>query len=104
MAFADYIHMGFGVIMNGHASSPPKILGSIATENFYLLPLHSSLFTGNAPENFEVRGNSEEVRSESYIGSDLSPYAPPKSKRGTKHPSCSFLNGWREAKARRRSR
>ena len=56
---------------------PQKILVSIANENFYLLPLHSSLFTQNAPENFEVRSNSEEVRSESYIGSDLSPNAPP---------------------------
>ena len=43
--------------------APPKILGSIATENFYLLSLHSSLFTGNAPENFEGRSNSEKVRS-----------------------------------------
>ena len=59
-------------------SGPPKILGSNATENFYLLPLHSSLFTSNAPENFEVRSKSEEVRSESYIGSDLCPNAPPK--------------------------
>ena len=57
--------------------SPPKILGSIATENFYLLPLHSSLFTEIAPENFEEIGNSEEVRSESYVGSDLSPIASP---------------------------
>ncbi len=48
--------------------SPPKILGSKATENFYLLPLHSSLFTQNAPENFEVISNSEKLKSESYIG------------------------------------
>jgi len=60
--------------------SPPKILGSKATENFYLLPFHSSLFTENAPENFEVRSNSEEVRSENYNGSDLSPNAPPTKK------------------------
>ena len=52
--------------------APPKILGSKVTENFYLLPLHSSLFTKNAPENFEVIGNSEELKSESYIGSDSS--------------------------------
>ena len=44
---------------------PPKILGSKVPENFYLLPLHSSLFTKNAPENFEVIGNSEELKSES---------------------------------------
>ena len=57
--------------------APPKILGSIAPENFYLLPLHSSLFTENAPENFEVIGNSEELKSESCFGSDLTPNAPP---------------------------
>jgi len=48
---------------------------------YYLFTLHSSLFTGNAPENFEVRGNSEEVRSESYIGSDSSQVSPPKNPR-----------------------
>ena len=56
---------------------PPKILGSKVPENFYLLPLHSSLFTKNAPENFEVIGNSEELKSESYIGSDSSQVSPP---------------------------
>ena len=57
---------------------PPKILGSKVPENFYLLPLHSSLFTKNAPENFEVIGNSEELKSENYIGSDSSQVSPPK--------------------------
>ena len=57
--------------------APPKILGSKVPENFYLLPLHSSLFTKNAPENFEVIGNSEELKSESYIGSDSSQVSPP---------------------------
>ena len=56
---------------------PPKILGSKVPENFYLLPLHSSLFTKNAPENFEVIGNSEELKSENYIGSDSSQVSPP---------------------------
>ena len=69
---ADVARLGSDI----NSLAPPKILGSKATENFYLLPLHSSLFTPNAPENFEVRSNSEEVRSESYIGSDLSPNAP----------------------------
>ena len=57
--------------------APPKILGSKVPENFYLLPLHSSLFTKNAPENFEVIGNSEELKSENYIGSDSSQVSPP---------------------------
>ena len=56
---------------------PPKILGSKVPENFYLLPLHSSLFTGHAPENFEVISNSEELKSESYFGSDSSQVSPP---------------------------
>ena len=56
---------------------PPKILGSKVPENFYLLPLHSSLFTKKAPENFEVIGNSEELKSENYIGSDSSQVSPP---------------------------
>ena len=61
--------------------APPKILGSKVPENFYLLPLHSSLFTKNAPENFEVIGNSEELKSENYIGSDSSQVNPPETKK-----------------------
>ena len=60
---------------------PPKILGSKVPENFYLLPLHSSLFTKNAPENFEVIGNSEELKSENYISSDSIRAAPPAKER-----------------------
>jgi hypothetical protein len=63
-----------------------KILGSKATENFYLLPLHSSLFTQNAPENFEVRGNSEKVRSENYIGSDFIPIRTKRTGSSSKKP------------------
>ena len=53
-----------------------KFSVAAATENFYLLLITSYLLPQIAPENFEVRSNSEEVRSESYIGSDLSPNAP----------------------------
>ena len=60
--------------------APPKILGSKVPENFYLLPLHSSLFTENAPENFEVIGNSEELKSGSYIDSDSFRVSPPPTK------------------------
>ena len=44
---------------------------------YYLFTLHFSLFTKNAPENFEVIGNSEELKSESYISSDSSQVSPP---------------------------
>ena len=66
---------------------PPKILGRKVPEIFYLLPLHSSLFTKNAPENFEVIGNSEELKSENYIGSDSSQVSPPKKSKSLEHHS-----------------
>ena len=67
-----------GRLVGNALDGPPKILGSKVPENFYLLPLHSSLFTKNAPENFEVIGNSEELKSESYISSDSSQVSPPR--------------------------
>ena len=57
-------------VISSSLTAPTKNSREQSDREFLLITF--SLFTGNIPENFEVRSNSEEAKSESYIGLDLS--------------------------------